>query len=85
VTIKLQTKENEDIQLTVFEFHTICSPLPRTVNIHQYPSLQNSELADCLATSETVSNHIHQLWTLCEMSQPAEGTLTEGTLNVQRI
>ena len=56
VTIKLQTKESEDIQLTALAFHTICSPLPRAVNIHQYPSLQSLDLADCLTTNDTVSN-----------------------------
>ena len=56
VTIKLQTKESEDIQLTALAFHTRCSPLPRAVNIHQYPSLQSLDLADCLTTNDTVSN-----------------------------
>ena len=54
VTIKLQTKESEDIQLTALAFHTICSSLPRAVNIHQYPSLQSLDLADCLTTNDIV-------------------------------
>ena len=57
VTVKLQTRENENIQLTALAFHTICSPLPRAINIHQYPSLQSLHLADCLTAQETVSHH----------------------------
>ena len=34
VTVRLQTKVDEDIQLTALAFHTICSLLPTAVNIH---------------------------------------------------
>jgi len=56
MTVKLRTRVNEDIQLTALAFHTICSPLPRAVNIHQYPSLQKLDLADCLIANNMVSN-----------------------------
>jgi len=57
VTVKLHTRVNEDIQLTALAFHTICLPLPRAVNIHQYPSSQELNLADCLTANNMVSNH----------------------------
>jgi len=56
VTIILQTKVNENIQVVALAFHTICSPLPRVVNIHEYTSLQNLDLADCLTTGEAMSH-----------------------------
>jgi len=47
----------QGIQTISLAFHTICSPLPRTINIYQYPSLQDVDLAHCLTTTNTGSNH----------------------------
>ena len=57
VTVRLHTKVQEDVELTALAFHTICSPLPRAVNIHQYPSLRELELADSLPPSGMARNH----------------------------
>jgi len=51
VTVKLHKRVNEDIQLTALASHTICLPLPTAVNIHQYLSLQDLDLADCLTAN----------------------------------
>ena len=51
VKVKLQGKSNEVIEIVALGFHTICSPLPRAINLHQYPYLQHLDLADCQATS----------------------------------
>ena len=48
---KLQGKTNEVIETVALGFHTICSPSPRAINLHQYPYLQHLDLANCQATS----------------------------------
>ena len=47
VRVKLQGKYNEDADILALGFSTICSPLSRTVELRQYPQLQELELADC--------------------------------------
>ena len=46
VMVKLQGKYNEDAEILALGFSTICSPLPRTVELRQYPQLQELE-SDC--------------------------------------
>ena len=52
VKVKLQGKYNEDAEILALGFSTICSPLPRTVELHQYPQLRELELADCTPSKE---------------------------------
>ena len=51
VEVKLQGRSNDVIEIVALGFHTICSPLPRGINLYQYP-LQHLDLADCLANSD---------------------------------
>ena len=48
VKVKLQGKSNEVIEIVALGFHTICSPLPRPINLQ---SVSLPLTADCQATS----------------------------------
>ena len=52
VKVRLQGRYNEDAEILALGFSTICSPLPRTVDLHQYPQLQELELADSTQSKE---------------------------------
>ena len=52
VEVKLQGRSNEVIEILALGFHTICSPLPRAINLYQYPHLQHLDLANCLTNSD---------------------------------
>ena len=47
VKVKLHCKSSDVIEIVALGFHIICSPLPRAINLHQYPYLQHLDLADC--------------------------------------
>ena len=55
VQVSLQGKNGFD-SISALCFPKICSPLSTTINIHQYPHLQDLELADCYITNEHNSN-----------------------------
>ena len=46
VTLPLQNKRNEYLEISALNFPVICSPLPKSVDIDDYPHLQGLELAD---------------------------------------
>ena len=45
VTLPLQNNENEYLEIQALNFPVICSPLPKSVDINNYPHLQDLELA----------------------------------------
>ena len=53
VKVKLQGKSNEIFEIIALGFHTICSPLPRAINLYQHPKLQHLDLADCAASDNS--------------------------------
>ena len=46
VNLPLRNKQNEYLEITALNFPVICSPLPKRVDINDYPHLQGLELAD---------------------------------------
>ena len=46
ITLPLRNKQNEYLEITALNFPVICSPLPKRVDINDYPHLQGLELAD---------------------------------------
>ena len=46
VTLPLRNKRNEYLEISALNFPVICSPLPKSVDIDDYPHLQGLELAD---------------------------------------
>ena len=46
VTLPLRNNENEYLEIQALNFPVICSPLPKSVDINNYPYLQDLELAD---------------------------------------
>ena len=46
VTLPLRNKRNEYLEISALNFPVICSPLPKSVDIDNYPHLQGVELAD---------------------------------------
>ena len=46
VTLPLRNKQNEYLEITALNFPVICSPLPKHVDINDYPHLQGLGLAD---------------------------------------
>ena len=53
VKVKLQGKSNEIFEIIALGFHTICSPLPRAINLYQHRKLQHLDLADCAASDNS--------------------------------
>ena len=51
--VRLQGRFNEDAEIFPLGFLTICSPLPRAVELYLFPQLQELELAVCVQSKET--------------------------------
>ena len=46
VTLPLRNNNNEYVEISALNFPVICSPLPKRVDVNEYPHLQDLELAD---------------------------------------
>ena len=53
ITVRLQAKHGEEVEISALSFPAICSPLQVPVELDKYPHLQDLDLADASSSEQS--------------------------------
>ena len=59
--LRLQGKNDEDVNISALSFESICSPVPSKVSLHEHSHLLDLDLADCISGNMDSQDNIDVL------------------------